>query len=104
MRVSDSATPEGERITAIRALSEAGPPQTADQLLSLLDRREPETIEEAVLTAVGRFKDESLGTRLLARWPSLSAQAARPGDRRAGQPAGLDATVAESGRGPAGRS
>jgi putative heme-binding domain-containing protein len=72
-RVTDSATIEGERIAAIRALSEAGPPSCADQLLSLLDRREPEAVHEAVLTAVGRFKEESLGTRLLARWPSLSA-------------------------------
>ncbi|HUE15809.1 MAG TPA: PVC-type heme-binding CxxCH protein [Planctomycetaceae bacterium] len=75
-RVQDSATKPAERITAIRALSEAGPPQVAHQLLSLLDRRrrEPEAVEEAVLTAVGRFKEESLGTRLLARWPSLSAR------------------------------
>jgi putative heme-binding domain-containing protein len=73
-RVTDSATPEVERITAIRALSEAGPPQCADQLLSLLDRREPEAVYETVLTAVGRFKEESLGTRLLARWPSLPAK------------------------------
>ncbi len=72
-RVKDSGTNQTERMTAIRALSEAGPPETADQLLSLLDRREPEAVEEAVLTAVGRFKEQSLGTRLLARWPSLSA-------------------------------
>jgi len=73
-RVKDSTTNESQRIIAIRALSEAGTPQTADQLLALLDRREPEAVTEAVLTAVGRFKEESLGTRLLARWPLLSAK------------------------------
>jgi putative heme-binding domain-containing protein len=71
-RINDSTTNPTERITAIRALSEAGPAQTADYLLSLLNGRQPEAIEEEALTAIGRFKEESLGTRLLARWPSLS--------------------------------
>jgi putative heme-binding domain-containing protein len=73
-RVTDPKTPEGERLTAIRALSEAGPPQAVEPLLSLLDRRESTAIEENVLTAVGRFKAESLGTQLLNRWPSLPAR------------------------------
>jgi putative heme-binding domain-containing protein len=71
-RVNDAATNPSERITAIRALSEAGPPQTADHLLSLLKGRQPEAIQEAALTAIGRFKNELLGTRLLAHWPVLS--------------------------------
>ena len=73
-RAKDANTKQNERLTAIRALSEAGPPQTAGQLLALLDRRESDAIAEAVLTAVGRFKDESLGTKLLALWPSLSGK------------------------------
>jgi putative heme-binding domain-containing protein len=73
-RAKDDKTKQAERLTAIRALSEAGPPQVAGQLLALLDRHESDAIAEAVLTAVGRFKDESLGTKLLALWPSLSSK------------------------------
>jgi putative heme-binding domain-containing protein len=71
-RVKEAATNPTERITAIRALSEAGPPQTAEQLLSLLGTRQSQAVNEALLTAVGRFKQESLGTEILSRWSSLS--------------------------------
>ncbi len=73
-RAKDDKTNQAERLTAIRALSEAGPPQVAGELLALLDRHESDAIAEAALTAVGRFKDDSLGTKLLALWPSLSSK------------------------------
>lgn len=73
-RAKDAKTKQAERLTAIRALSEAGPPQVAGQLLALLSRPQSDAIAEAVLTAVGRFKDESLGAKLLALWPSLSGK------------------------------
>ncbi len=103
-RVNDSATNPTERITAIRALSEAGPPQTADHLLSLLNGRQPEAIEEAALTAIGRFKEESLGTRLLACWPSLSEKLRDRAIDVLGEPACLVKTVAPSDHGQEGRS
>src|SRR5580704_16751691 len=73
-RAKDAKTKQAERLTSIRALSEAGPPQIAGQLLAILNHHESDAIAEAVLTAVGRFKDESLGTQLLALWPSLSGK------------------------------
>jgi putative heme-binding domain-containing protein len=73
-RAKDAKTKQSERLTAIRALSEAGPPHVAGQLLALLNQPQSDAIAEAVLTAVGRFKDESLGTQLLTLWPSLSSK------------------------------
>jgi putative heme-binding domain-containing protein len=66
--------PQADRVKAIRALAEAGPPTAAHELLPLVDAREPDAIAEAVLTALGQFKEESLGTRLLEHWSELSAK------------------------------
>jgi putative heme-binding domain-containing protein len=70
------SAPLVDRLKAIRALSEAGPSNTADELLPLVEKREPDAIGDAVLTALGHFKDESIGQRLLERWRDL------PGSRR----------------------
>jgi putative heme-binding domain-containing protein len=67
------SAPQADRLKAIRALAEAGPPATTDELLPLVDSREPDAIADAALTALARFTTESLGSRLLERWPGLSA-------------------------------
>jgi putative heme-binding domain-containing protein len=64
---------ESDRLKAIHALAEAGPSTVADDLLALVDQREADAIVDAALTALGRFNNESLGTRLLDWWPTLSA-------------------------------
>jgi putative heme-binding domain-containing protein len=63
---------QADRIKAIHALAEAGPPTCADELLALLDPHERDVIVETALTALGQFHSDSLGTRLLERWPALS--------------------------------
>jgi putative heme-binding domain-containing protein len=65
------SAPLVDRLKAIRALSEAGPSRTADELLPLVEKREPDAITDAVLTALGHFTDESIGQRLLERWRDL---------------------------------
>jgi putative heme-binding domain-containing protein len=66
------SAPQADRLKAIRALAEAGPPASANELLPLLEPREPDPIADAVLTALGQFQSESLGAQLLERWPVLS--------------------------------
>jgi putative heme-binding domain-containing protein len=66
------SAPEADRLKAIRALAEAAPSSCADELLPLVEPREADAIADAALTALGRFNAESLGSRLLERWPSLS--------------------------------
>ena len=61
------SAPLVDRLKAIRALSEAGPSKTADDLLPLVDKHEPDAIADAVLTALGHFNEESIGQRLLER-------------------------------------
>jgi putative heme-binding domain-containing protein len=68
------SAPETDRIKAIRALAEAGPPTGADDLLMLLEPREKDAVVDATLTALGQFHADSLGTRLLERWSGLSAK------------------------------
>jgi putative heme-binding domain-containing protein len=68
------SAPQADRVKAIRALAEAGPPAGAPELMPLVNPREPDVIAEAVLTALGQFKEESLGTRLLEHWSELSAK------------------------------
>jgi putative heme-binding domain-containing protein len=70
------SAPLVDRLKTIRALSEAGPSKTADELLPLVEKGQPDAIADAVLTALGHFSDESIGQRLLERWQDL------PGSRR----------------------
>ncbi|HXY34753.1 MAG TPA: c-type cytochrome, partial [Planctomycetaceae bacterium] len=70
----DRCAPQADRLKAIRALAEAGPPSSADQLVPLVSGCETDTIAEAALTALGRFHAESIGTRLLQGWPEMSSK------------------------------
>ena len=70
------SAPLVDRLKTIRALSEAGPSKTADELLPLVEKGQPDAIADAVLTALGHFSDESIGQRLLERWQDS------PGSRR----------------------
>jgi putative heme-binding domain-containing protein len=66
--------PQADRLKAIRALAEAGPPASADHLVPLVAAGETEAIADAALTALGRFQTDSIGARLLERWSHLSAK------------------------------
>ena len=70
----DRCAPQADRLKTIRALAEAGPPSSADQLVPLVSGCETDTIAEAALTALGRFHAESIGSRLLQGWPEMSSK------------------------------
>jgi putative membrane-bound dehydrogenase-like protein len=73
-RITSSGAPQPERIVGIRALGDAGPPDCAPTLLGLLGPREADEVNEAILTAVGRFNDGAIGDGLLKRYSVLSTK------------------------------
>jgi putative heme-binding domain-containing protein len=73
-RVQNRSLAQDERVKAIAALGEAGQAECEAGLLAALEPKEAEAIQAALLTALGRYKDESLGLELLARLGSLPSR------------------------------
>jgi putative membrane-bound dehydrogenase-like protein len=68
----DSHTLLALRLAMVGVLGELGPPSCAEPLLRLLDGREPEALQLAVLWAVQRFDQDAVAATLLRLLPQLS--------------------------------
>ena len=71
---SDDSVDAGERIDAIDALSFGSFEQVESALVSLLDNRQPNQVQRAAITTLGKFSSPRVAPPLLRAWPGLSPQ------------------------------
>lgn len=68
----DEKRPLADRTEAIRTLGLGSPTEIQPTLSSLLDFRQPQEVQAAALTMLGKSADSAVSEIVLAAWPSLS--------------------------------
>lgn len=69
---SDDAEPLAARVDAVRTLRLAPLAVVQDQLVKLLDLRQPVEVQAAVLESLAEFDEPAVADLILTSWPSLS--------------------------------
>ncbi|MBM3800977.1 MAG: c-type cytochrome [Acidimicrobiia bacterium] len=70
--VRDSRVPEDIRLSMLRIIGESGYDRCASELLNLVDDREPEPLQVAVIEAMLRFTGDQIGKEVLARYARMT--------------------------------
>lgn len=68
---ADGQRNESERADAVRTLALGDLAGSRELLLSLLDSRQPQVVQQAAVTTLARFPDVSIGKALVDAWPTF---------------------------------
>ncbi len=69
---TDDSMDASQRVTAIDGLRFGQWNDVSEPLVSLIDNRQPQSIQQAAITTLGRFNDAGVAEPILAAWPNLS--------------------------------
>ncbi len=71
-RAGDATLPPNERVAAIESLSLAPDADAIPALTSLINNRQPQEVQQAAITALGRYQHSGVARTLIRLWPRLS--------------------------------
>jgi len=69
---ADAKVRKDLRVEAVQSLGGASFAEAGEALLALLGHQQPQSIQLAAITALGRFKDRRVGPELTKRWETLT--------------------------------
>jgi putative membrane-bound dehydrogenase-like protein len=70
--VDDEKAPEETRVEAVRLLGLTTFESSGGTLLGLLNQKQPQSVQLAALSTIGRFTDAQVGIELTKRWNSMT--------------------------------